>query len=114
MKKIVPIIFFLFLITGFVTAQGTRTLTGLVTNSEDDSPLEGVTVFIKGSTAVSGTQADGIYYLKVNPSDSVVVFQLSGFEKKEVKIVTGSEINIELKPLPPAAWMAEEKHRRLK
>lgn len=99
-------------VTGTIKAQNNdRTLTGIVTSSEDAAPLEGVSVFIKGTNASSGTQADGIYYIKVKPSDSVVVFKLDGYEKQEVKITGNTEINIGLKRLPELAFYDEQKYK---
>lgn len=113
MIRIITGILLLLLIQGNVQAQNNnRTLTGIVTSSEDAAPLEGVTVFIKGTSASSGTQADGIYYIKVKPSDSVVIFQLEGYEKQEVKISGNAEINIGLKRLPDLVLFHEKKYTR--
>lgn len=99
-------------IVGSIYAQNNdRTLTGIVTNSEDAAPLEGVSVFIKGTNASSGTQADGIYYIKIKSSDSVVVFQLDGYEKQEVRITGNTEINIGLKRLPELAFYEKQKYK---
>jgi hypothetical protein len=111
MIRIITGILLILLVQGNVQAQNNnRTLTGIVTNSEDAAPLEGVAVFIKGTSASSGTQADGIYYIKIKPSDSVVIFQLDGYEKQEVKISGNAEINIGLKRLPDLVLFHEKKY----
>ncbi|GEM_PF-3167575 len=100
-KLFISFLLVLFITTNSHAQNNSRTLTGIVTNSDDDAPLEGVSIFIKGSASSSGTQADGIYYIKVKPTDSVIVFQLDGYEKREVKIKAGNEINIELHKAAP-------------
>ncbi len=114
MIRIITALFLAIGIVGIINAQNNdRTLTGIVTSSEDAAPLEGVSVFIKGTNASSGTQADGIYYIKVKPSDSVVVFQLDGYEKQEVKISGNAEINIGLKRLPQVFLYDDQKYKNV-
>ncbi len=73
-----------------------RTITGTITADDDTSPLEGVLIAVKGTNRVSGSQADGIYYIPVTEKDSVLVFSHSEFETKEVKLAGGNEYNIKL------------------
>lgn len=114
MIRIITALLLIIGIVGIINAQNNdRTLTGIVTSSEDAAPLEGVSVFIKGTNASSGTQADGIYYIKVKPSDSVVVFQLDGYEKQEVKISGNAEINIGLKRLPQMVLYDDQKYKNV-
>ena len=114
MIRIITALLLVIGIVGIINAQNNdRTLTGIVTSSEDAAPLEGVSVFIKGTNASSGTQADGIYYIKVKPSDSVVVFQLDGYEKQEVKISGNAEINIGLKRLPQVFLYDDQKYKNV-
>ncbi|MFD2921860.1 carboxypeptidase-like regulatory domain-containing protein [Terrimonas rubra] len=114
MIRIITALLLIIGIVGIINAQNNdRTLTGIVTSSEDAAPLEGVSVFIKGTNASSGTQADGIYYIKVKPSDSVVVFQLDGYEKQEVKISGNAEINIGLKRLPQVFLYDDQKYKNV-
>lgn len=114
MIRIITALLLIIGIVGAIKAQNNdRTLTGIVTSSEDAAPLEGVSVFIKGTNASSGTQADGIYYIKVKPSDSVVVFQLDGYEKQEVKISGNAEINIGLKRLPQVFLYDDQKYKNV-
>ena len=114
MIRIITALLLIIGIVGIINAQNNdRTLTGIVTSSEDAAPLEGVSVFIKGTNASSGTQADGIYYIKVKPSDSVVVFQLDGYEKQEVKISGHAEINIGLKRLPQVFLYDDQKYKNV-
>jgi hypothetical protein len=76
--------------------QAGRTITGTITSGEDTNPLEGVLVSIKGSKTVSGSQADGIYYIPVTAKDSVLIFSHSEFQTREVKLSGANEYNIVL------------------
>ncbi|WP_315822756.1 carboxypeptidase-like regulatory domain-containing protein [Paraflavitalea speifideaquila] len=76
--------------------SASRTITGTVTSDEDTNPLEGVLVSVKGSNMVSGSQADGVYYIPVTTKDSVLVFSHSEFQTREVKLTGASEYNIVL------------------
>jgi hypothetical protein len=73
-----------------------RKISGLVSSSDDRSPIEGVTVKAKVSGRMSGTQADGIYYISVSPLDSVLIFSCPGYTTTEATISKSSEKNIEL------------------
>ena len=73
-----------------------RTITGTVTSYEEASPLEGVTVNVKGSNKASGTQPDGVFYIEVGSKDSVLVFSYNGYQPQEVKLAGNNEYNISL------------------
>jgi hypothetical protein len=81
-----------------------RIINGLVT-CEQSGPLEGVTIAVKGTNIVSGTQQDGIYYIEVPANDSVLTFSLSGYQTTEVKLTAGNEYNVVLAHAqnPPAS-----------
>lgn len=76
-------------------AQNTVTITGLVT--DDDGPIIGATVKVKGSTTGAITDLDGKYTLKVSPG-SVVTFTYLGYADKEVKVTNQKEVNVKLEP----------------
>lgn len=76
------------------TAQPVRTLTGMVTSANESTPLEGVMVTTKAGSRISGTQADGIYYIPVNAGDTVLVFSYPSFRTQEVRITSVSEYNV--------------------
>jgi thiol-disulfide isomerase/thioredoxin len=104
MRRTKLIILLLIVITSNATAQGNRTITGFVSSLEEHNPLEGVTVATKKGQAVSGTQADGIYYISVSPVDSVLVFSYPDFQTREVTITnTLNEYNVILEKAPANA-----------
>ncbi len=77
--------------------QSKRVISGLIVCEEEQRPLEGVSVNAKGSSLLTGSQSDGVFYLPVNPADSVLVVALEGFEPKEIKLGTINEYKITLR-----------------
>ena len=70
---------------------------GLVAN-EDDNPIPGATVVLKGSTLGTATNLDGRYTLVLpKPSNIVLTFSFIGMETKEVKYTGQDTINVKLK-----------------
>ena len=59
-------------------AQAPGIVTGIVTSATDQSPLPGVTVLVKGTTAGSTTGADGRYAVQAAPG-AVLVFSFIGY-----------------------------------
>ena len=78
-------------------AQSTkRVVSGLVTAREDGSAIAGVLVYVKGTKNFSGTQQDGMYYIELNDRDTILVFEMEGFQKREVKVTEASSLNVTL------------------
>jgi hypothetical protein len=71
-----------------------RNLSGLVKSAEESLPLEGVTIIIKGTKKISGTQPDGAFYIDVDNEDSVLIFSLNGFQRKEIRITNANDYNV--------------------
>lgn len=67
---------------------------GTVTD-QNDIPLMGVTVRIKGQSTGVTTDLDGIYAIQASPGD-VLVFRFLGMETREVTLAEQTEINISL------------------
>ena len=70
-----------------------KTVKGIVT-SGDDKPLPGVTVFVKGTTNGTVTNADGTYSITKVSEESIIVFSFIGMQKQEVTVGDQSTINI--------------------
>ena len=66
-----------------VSAQQTLSVSGVVTDASDGSPLVGVTVLVKGTTNGTSTDANGKYNLNATPN-STLVFSYIGMEKQEI------------------------------
>ncbi|MEN8117274.1 MAG: SusC/RagA family TonB-linked outer membrane protein [Bacteroidota bacterium] len=95
MKKIAIFLsILLFMGTMVVNAQ-TKTLTGTVTSAEDDTPIPGVSVAVKGTTLGTITNIDGEYELKVPEDAKTLVFSFVGMKNFETEI--GSQTNFNIK-----------------
>lgn len=65
-------------------------LTGTV--SDDEGPLPGATVLVKGTTIATMTNFDGEYTLNDVPEGSVIVVTSLGYKTQEVKLTAGKTI----------------------
>ncbi|TAE00645.1 MAG: TonB-dependent receptor [Bacteroidetes bacterium] len=74
-----------------------QTISGTVLSGEDNSPLPGVTIQVKGTSSGTLTDFDGKYQLKAG-SDAVLVFSFVGFITQEVPVGSQSTIDLTLKP----------------
>lgn len=95
-KLLSSVFFFLLLfIIPFTLKAQTTTLTGKVTD-ESGSPVENVSVVIKGTNIGTTTAADGTYKLTATkPSGNVLVFSSVNFTDKEIT-QSGNTVNIQL------------------
>jgi TonB-dependent SusC/RagA subfamily outer membrane receptor len=95
MKKRLLQLLLLFLFAG-VTAQG-QNVTGKVSAAADGSPLPGVSVLIKGTSAGTTTDAAGQFSLPVTDAEnSILVFSFIGFATQEVAVQRRTNIDIAL------------------
>ena len=72
-------------------------VTGRVTSAEDEEPLPGVSILIKGQTVGTTTDIDGNYSLSVT-SDAVLQYSYIGFITKEITVNNQSKIDVQLMP----------------
>jgi TonB-dependent starch-binding outer membrane protein SusC len=94
MKKL----FLLFLvICGFLSlANGQqKTITGTITGSEDNLPVAGVTVLVKGTTTGVLSDINGKYQI-VAPAGSTIEFRYVGMKTKEVVVGPSNVYDISL------------------
>jgi TonB-linked SusC/RagA family outer membrane protein len=77
-------------------AQGVRTVSGNVLDSKN-SPLQGVSVTVKGSTRGTVTDADGHFVLNNVPDRATLVVSFTGFTPQEVSAGTKTTISVALK-----------------
>ena len=95
MKKI-SMFLILLLLTGVASAQGLR-VEGIVTGSDDNLGIPGVSVLVKGTTTGASTDMDGRYELTV-PAGSVLVFSFIGMVTEERTVTEAGELNVVLNP----------------
>ncbi|MEJ1237756.1 TonB-dependent receptor [Chryseolinea sp. T2] len=69
------------------------TISGKVTSSEDNAPLPGVSILIKGSQTGTTTDVDGSFNLQAIPSD-VLVFSFIGYATQELPVNQQTTFNI--------------------
>lgn len=85
MKKYLLSLFLLLtvLFTGFAQQ---RFVTGKVISGDDNTPLPGVNVILKGTTTGSVTDIDGYYSVSVPPNGGTLIYSFVGMETQEVEI----------------------------
>lgn len=71
-----------------------RTVTGTVTLGDDGSPLPGVNVVIKGSTAGTVTDVSGNYSISVPNGQATLLFSFIGLVSQEVQVGERTNINV--------------------
>ncbi|MBA4851655.1 VWA domain-containing protein [Emticicia sp. BO119] len=81
---------------GFIFTQE-RTIKGIVTAADDNAPIPGVNVVIKGTSNGTVTDANGKYSIKVSTMRSTLVFSSIGYATKEVKVTDEKSVwNVKL------------------
>ncbi len=90
--KIILLLLFLLSISGF--AQNI-TVSGVVTSSDDNMPIPGVNVIIKGTTRGVSTDFDGNYSIQTAKGETLE-FSSIGFKTKSITIESQNLINIVL------------------
>jgi TonB-linked SusC/RagA family outer membrane protein len=73
-------------------AQNSPPVTGMV-SADTGEKLPGVSVFIKGSTSGTSTDANGSYSIQATP-DAVLVFSFIGMKTEELKVGQQTTINV--------------------
>lgn len=94
-KLLATIMLLLFL--GHAVYSQEKTITGLVRN-ETGSPLQGVSVLIKGQSSGVTTDASGIFEITVPSNVRTLVVSYVGFEEQEVTVNNETNLDITLQP----------------
>lgn len=95
MRKLVTLVLCFAIAITQANAQN-KTVTGKVTDSKDGSPLQGVSVSVKGA-AGTVSAADGSFKLVVPANSKTISFSSVGFEKNEQSIPANGQINFTMK-----------------
>lgn len=91
------VIFSLLIYSAHGLAQtGKKSVHGKVTNA-DQSPLEGVSVFVKNSNTRAQTRKDGSFSIQASEQDSLL-FSYIGYADQVVAVGTDAELHIVLTP----------------
>ncbi len=83
----------LILLTCFIAARAQQVITGVV-KDENDAPLPGVSVIIKGTTTGTTTDVDGAFKLEASAND-VLTFSFIGYKSQEITV--GNQTNLDIK-----------------
>jgi hypothetical protein len=94
MKKLLLVFFVLSCFLLPAVAQQ-KTVTGTVTGAEDNLPVIGATVMIKGTATGVATDLDGKYSISA-PEGAVLEFRYVGMKTKEVTVGTSNVYNVTL------------------
>jgi TonB-dependent starch-binding outer membrane protein SusC len=95
MKRIFMLLSLLVL-TGALVMGQTVQITGTVTSSEDNQPIAGASVFIKGTTIGALTGVDGKFALTAPTNAQSLVVSFIGFRTQEIPIEKRTNINVVL------------------
>jgi TonB-linked SusC/RagA family outer membrane protein len=99
MKKLLFIFLFILLPAFLIQVMGqTRNITGVVTSSEDEQPMPGVAIVVKGTTMGTVTDINGLYNLEVPNDATTLVYSFVGLKDQEIIIGGRSTINVVMEP----------------
>lgn len=71
---------------------------GKVTSMEDNEPLPGVNVVVKGTATGTTTDIDGNYSVRIDDMNSTIIFSYIGYTTEEVNIAGRSIIDLAMAP----------------
>lgn len=95
MRKLLLIISVLFLGFAMQTYAQDRQVSGKVISAEDNSPIPGVSIAVKGTSRGTTTDASGSYKVNVG-NGATLTFSFVGFATKTVTVGNESVINVTL------------------
>ncbi|HEX3025329.1 MAG TPA: SusC/RagA family TonB-linked outer membrane protein, partial [Chitinophagaceae bacterium] len=88
----------LFFFAPVILFAQTKKISGKVLSGEDNKPLPGVSIQIKGLQDGTTTDANGVFAINVSAKDTLV-FSYVGFEKNEIAINNNSSIQVLMQPV---------------
>lgn len=94
MKRIISLITCLWLVSTTSWAQSGSTISGIVTDSKDNSPLSGVTVSVKGKDMLTQTDKNGVFKLQVPDGAQILVFTFIGYADKELPASDNMQVSL--------------------
>ena len=101
MKAIISVLAALMFSAATMAPQQHRLINGLVSD-EAGKPLAGVSVVEEGTPNGTLTDMKGSYQIYVAPEASRLVFSLTGYETRKVRIGNASQLNVRLNASSPA------------
>jgi TonB-linked SusC/RagA family outer membrane protein len=95
LAKLMMLLFIWVFANNFAMAQE-RTVSGKVVSSEDQQPLPGVNIVLKGTTNGTTTNVNGEYKINVNGDPVTLIFSFVGFATQEVTVGARTVVDIVL------------------
>jgi len=74
-----------------------KTVKGKITDSENNSPLPGVNIIVKGTSQGTSSNSEGNYEINVANDNAILVFSFVGYEKLEMPVGNQTELNVSMK-----------------
>jgi TonB-linked SusC/RagA family outer membrane protein len=74
------------------------TISGRITDMNNDEPLIGASIVVKGTTQGAIADIDGYYTIEVNSENDVLVFSFVGYLTEEIMVGSQSSMNVALTP----------------
>jgi TonB-linked SusC/RagA family outer membrane protein len=87
--------FLIFLFCASSFAQEHK-VTGTVVGADDNAPIPGVYVLIKGQTAGTSTDANGNYSITVPNNETALVFSFIGYATQEIVVGANPVVNVSM------------------
>ncbi len=101
--KLLHLFIFTILATGLFGQS--KTVEGQIISGEDNLPLIGASVIVKGTSDGTTTDVDGKYSIKVDSPEDILVYSYIGFQSQE--IVVGDQSTIDLVMLSDSELLDE-------
>jgi len=79
-----------------VQAQSDQTITGRILSADDNQPMAGVSIVVKGTTFGTTSRADGTYSLSVKPN-SAIIASFIGFQSQEIAVGNRTTVDVTLR-----------------
>lgn len=96
MKRLIKVFMLLMVLFASKLAMAQITVSGIVKSGEDQSPIPGVNILVKGTTNGTITDARGSYTLTVGSSNDILVFSFVGFITQEVALNGRTTLDVSL------------------
>jgi TonB-linked SusC/RagA family outer membrane protein len=79
---------------GYCLCAQERTITGIITSSEDGQPVIGASILVKGTTTGAVTDFEGAYTLQVPGNEAVLLISYTGLQSQEITVGDRTKIDL--------------------
>src|SRR5687767_694999 len=97
MKRLIQNIMLICMLAFFNTVNAQdRAVSGTIVDQEDNQPLSGVSVLVKGTSTGSTTDTDGRFTVNVPAGRNQLEISYAGYQKQTISIGNGNTVNLKL------------------